>query len=422
MTTDQRSHPRPDGHSPAGAAAGRDSTAAGSRFQQKRKSVRGKAGSAGAFALVWLLVLLVAPHASAADSPSGFLPVTGPCQLEFPRDHAPHPGFRTEWWYYTGNLRSETGRHFGYQLTFFRYQLTPFGGSAGWPDPPSAWRSRQIYIGHAAVSDISAKRHLQAEKVGREGLEGLGLGGWVQYGQDVTLFLPGWSAVIFPQSQKITAGGDDFAFQLELKPTKPPVKHGIKGYSRKGSTPERASCYYSFSRLETSGSVTIAGKSIPVKGESWMDHEFSTAPLEPGTVGWDWFSIQLADRSEFMIFLLRREDGGLNPASSGSYIDSLGVLRHLDRSYFDIAVRDTWKSKASGAEYPSIWRIRIPLLGIEVDVKSNLPDQEMRTTASTGVTYWEGSVSVKGTKGGNPIEGQGYVELTGYAGPFTALR
>ncbi len=369
-----------------------------------------------------MLVLLAAACAFAADSPSGFLPVTGPCKLEFPRDHAPHPGFRTEWWYYTGNLKSETGRHFGYQLTFFRYQLTPFGGAAEWPDPPSAWRSRQIYIGHAAVSDISARRHLQAEKVGREGLEGLGLGGWVQYGQDVTLFLPGWSAVIFPQLQKITAGGDDFAFQLELKPTKPPVKHGINGYSRKGSTPERASCYYSFSRLETSGSVTIAGKSIPVKGESWMDHEFSTAPLEPGTVGWDWFSIQLADRSEFMIFLLRREDGSLNPASSGSYIDSLGMLRHLDRGYFDIGVRDTGKSKASGAEYPSSWYIRIPLLGIEVDVKSNLPDQEMRTSASTGVTYWEGSVSVKGTKGGNPIEGQGYVELTGYAGPFTALR
>ena len=368
------------------------------------------------------IILLASISANAGDTSSGFLQVTGPCKLEFPRDHAPHPGFRTEWWYYTGNLKSETGRHFGYQLTFFRYQLTPFGGSAEWPDPPSAWRTRQIYIGHAAVSDISAKRHLQAEKVGREGLEGLGIGGWVQYGPDVTLFLPGWSAVIFPDSHKIAADGDDFAFTLELKPSKPPVKHGINGYSRKGSTPERASCYYSFSRLETTGTITISGKSLPVKGVSWMDHEFSTAPLEPGTVGWDWFSIQLADKTEFMIFLLRREDGGLSSASSGSYIDSLGALRHLDRSYFDVSVRNTWKSKKSGAVYPSAWQIKIPLLGIEVAVSSNLPDQEMHTLQSTGVTYWEGSVSAKGTKGGSPIDGQGYVELTGYAGPFTALK
>ena len=368
------------------------------------------------------IILLASIPANAGDTSSGFLQVTGPCKLEFPRDHAPHPGFRTEWWYYTGNLKSETGRHFGYQLTFFRYQLTPFGGSAEWPDPPSAWRTRQIYIGHAAVSDISAKRHLEAEKVGREGLEGLGIGGWVQYGPEVTLFLPGWSAVIFPDSHKIAADGDDFSFTLELKPSKPPVKHGINGYSRKGSTPERASCYYSYSRLETSGSITISGKSLPVKGVSWMDHEFSTAPLEPGTVGWDWFSIQLADKSEFMIFLLRREDGGLSPASSGSYIDSLGALRHLDRSYFDVRVLDTWKSKKSGAVYPSAWRIKIPLLGIEVAVTSNLPDQEMRTLQSTGVTYWEGSVSAKGTKGGSPIDGQGYVELTGYAGPLSALK
>jgi len=153
-----------------------------------------------------------------------------------------------------------------------------------------------------------------------------------------------------------------------------------------------------------------------------MDHAFSTAPLEPGTVGWDWFSIQLADQSEFMIFLLRREDGGLNPASSGSYIDSLGVLRHLDRGYFDVHILDTWRSKASGAVYPSGWQIKIPLLGIDVAVTSNLPDQEMQTSASTGVTYWEGSVSAKGVKGGSPIEGQGYVELTGYAGPLSALR
>jgi predicted secreted hydrolase len=153
-----------------------------------------------------------------------------------------------------------------------------------------------------------------------------------------------------------------------------------------------------------------------------MDHEFSTAPLEPGTVGWDWFSIQLADQTEIMIFLLRKEDGGLNPASSGSYIDASGALRHLDRNYFEINVLDTWKSHTSAAVYPCEWQIKIPLLGIDIRAASNLPDQEMRTAGSTGVVYWEGSVGVKGTKGGNPIDGNGYVELTGYAGPMDGIK
>jgi predicted secreted hydrolase len=223
-------------------------------------------------------------------------------------------------------------------------------------------------------------------------------------------------------SQVLKAGGEDFSFSLVLKPAKGPVPHGINGYSRKGSTPERASCYYSFSRLETTGSVTVAGKSIPVQGVSWMDHEYSTAPLESGTVGWDWFSIQLSDKTEIMLFLLRTEGGGVNPASSGSYIDASGALRHLDYSYFEIDVMDTWKSKKSDATYPSRWRVNIPLLGIELNLVSNLPDQEMRTAGSTGATYWEGSVSVKGSKGGSPVDGNGYVEMTGYAGPMTALK
>jgi predicted secreted hydrolase len=378
---------------------------------------RAEASLAAALA-VWVLLLAGFP-ASAGEEPSGFLQVTGPCRLEFPRDHAPHPGFRTEWWYYTGNLRSETGRHFGFQLTFFRHQLTPFGGTAGWPDPPSAWRTRQVYVAHAAVSDISARRHLQAERIGREAL---GIAGWVQWGPDVTLYHRGWSAVIFPDAHKIAASGDDFSFTLEMKPAKPPAQHGIQGYSRKGSTPERASCYYSFTRLETAGTVTVGGKSMAVTGLSWMDHEFSTAPLEPGTVGWDWFSIQLADQSEIMIFLLRNEGGGVNPASSGSYVDASGALRHLDRSYFEIQALDTWKSKSSGAVYPSAWQVKIPLLGIDLKLTSNLADQEMRAEASTGITYWEGSVSARGTKGGSPAEGQGYVELTGYAGPLDALK
>ncbi|RPJ75959.1 MAG: carotenoid 1,2-hydratase [Desulfobacteraceae bacterium] len=366
-----------------------------------------------------VLLVLIAAAGLAVAGDTGFLSVTEPCRLEFPRDHGPHPGFRTEWWYWTGNLKSETGRRFGFQLTFFRYQLTPFGGTAAWPDPPSAWRSRQIYLGHAALSDMAGKRHFQTERAARQAL---GLGGWVRWGPDITLFLRNWYAVILPDAHRLHAFGDDFDFTLEMKPVKEPVRHGINGYSRKGGTPERASCYYSFTRLATTGTVTVAGKSFEVEGESWMDHEFSTAPLEPGTVGWDWFSIQLADKSEIMLYLLRQEDGGLNPASSGSYIDATGALRHLERGYFKVEVKDTWKSPTSGAVYPRRWKLSIPLVGAELDIVSNLDDQEMRTAGTTGITYWEGSVAVKGTKGGSRIEGRGYVELTGYAGPLSALQ
>ncbi len=366
-----------------------------------------------------VLVCIAASGGIGAAGDSGFLSVTGPCRLEFPRDHGPHPGFRTEWWYWTGNLKSETGRRFGFQLTFFRYQLTPFGGASAWPDPPSAWRSRQIYLGHAALSDLAGKRHFQSERAARQAF---GLGGWVQWGPDITLFLRNWYAVVLPDAHRLHAFGDDFDFTLEMKPAKAPVRHGIDGYSRKGTTPERASCYYSFTRLETTGTVTAGGKTYEVEGESWMDHEFSTAPLEPGTVGWDWFSLQLSDKTEIMLYLLRQEDGEVNPASSGTYIDASGALRHLEKGYFQVFVKDAWKSAKSGAVYPRRWSLSIPLLGIDLDVSSNLADQEMRTTGTTGVTYWEGSVSVKGTKGGSPVEGHGYVEMTGYTGPVSALQ
>ena len=369
-----------------------------------------------------LLVVLAlwGTAASAADEAGGYLQVTGPCGLEFPRDHSPHPGFRTEWWYYTGNLVTETGRRFGFQLTFFRHQLTPFGASAEWPNPHSAWRTRQVYLAHAAVADISGKRHLQSEQASREAL---GMAGWVQDGDEMKVFVRDWSAVILPERQRLEVSADGFAFQLELTPAKEPVRHGIDGYSRKGATAERASCYYSMTRLETTGTVTLANQQpISVTGVSWMDHEFSTAPLEPGTVGWDWFSIQLADRSEFMIYLLRREDGSLDPASSGTYVDPLGVPRHLERGRFEVDVLDSWRSKRSGAVYPSVWRVKIPLAGIDVVVSSNLPDQEMRPADLTGITYWEGSVAAKGTKGAAATEGQGYVELTGYARPLEELK
>jgi predicted secreted hydrolase len=366
-------------------------------------------------ALIAILILFVSvtnlPLVFAAEA-EGYLSVTGPCHLEFPEDHRAHPGYRTEWWYYTGNLQSESGDRYGFQLTFFRSQISPPGAEKDWPEPPSAWRTQQVYAAHAAISDISGKRHMQAELVSREALA---MAGTLDRSPETIVFLENWSARIGPDAHRLEVMTNKFSYELALKPAKPPVLHGQDGYSLKGSSPERASCYYSYTRLELEGRLTIGGKTAEVSGEAWMDHEFSTAFLEPGIKGWDWFSLQLSDRTEIMAFLLRTEDGGISPASSGTFVDEDGNTNHLSRDQFTVTVFDTWKSPHSKAVYPSRWRLRIDPYNIDLIISPNLADQEMRTSKSTAVTYWEGSISIEGTREEKPIKGQGFVELTGYA-------
>jgi predicted secreted hydrolase len=369
----------------------------------------------GLFSL-FLSILTIGALSFAAD-PDGYLSVSGPCNLVFPKDHGSHPGYRTEWWYYTGNLEAETGDRYGFQLTFFRSQINAPGAEKRWPQPPSVWRTRQIYLGHAAITDIFNKRHLQSELMARGTL---GLAGASQEAIDTIVFIKNWSAKIGAHRHLLKTVSDDFSYELTLKPVKPPVLHGQAGYSRKGSTPERASCYYSFPRLKTEGALTIGGKTIPVRGLSWMDHEFSTAPLEPGIIGWDWFSLQLSDQTEIMLFLLRNEEGRFNPASSGTFIDVSGKPRHLTKDDFRVDVLDSWKSPRSQAVYPVHWRLTVFPLAMQLTLQANISDQEMRTPATTGVTYWEGSISINGSVGKYPVKGSGYVELTGYAQSFNA--
>ena len=365
----------------------------------------------------FLLTVFQIGYLTFAENQSDYLTVTAPCNLEFPRDHGPHPGYRTEWWYYTGNLKSKTGNDYGFQLTIFRSQLSPAGSNRDWPDPPSAWRTQQIYLGHAAVSDISAKHHMQTEIVSREAL---GMAGGGQNKGVTRIFIQRWSIQIESERHILKVTADDFAFELTLIPEKSPVLHGDAGYSRKGSTPERASCYYSFTRLRTKGTLSRAGETEFVEGFSWMDREFSSAALEPGLVGWDWFSLQLSDNTEIMIYLLRKKDGELSPASSGTFVDAAGQAQPLKRDDFRIEVLQTWKSPTSRAVYPAKWRIQIFPLSIEMMIIPNLGDQEMQTVKSTGVTYWEGSILADGVKKGLPLAGYGYAELTGYAKPFDA--
>mgnify|MGYP001814767770 CR=1 FL=1 len=366
--------------------------------------------------LLLAAMMLICSLAGAEEYNSeGYLQVTGPCGLEFPRDHGAHPGYRTEWWYYTGNLKSVDGRHFGFQLTLFRRQIKPSEKEGDPVEPNSAWRTSQVYFGHVALTDIKRGRHRQAENIARGAL---GLAGSVQLNGATTIWLHNWSIQIDPDAHNIFAETPEFRIRLKHTPLKPPVLHGEKGYSRRGEGPGQAGCYYSITRMNSGGELTVDGRSFPVSGQSWMDHDFSTTLLEPGTVGWDWFSLQLSDDSEIMFYLLRTEDGALHPASSGTFVDRQGKSTHLERGAISVFVLDRWKSPVSGAVYPSRWRVKLSFLDIDLVIASNLPDQEMKTLQTTGTIYWEGSVSVVGQSGGQKVNGAGFVELTGYARPF----
>lgn len=358
----------------------------------------------------FLVLLLIAPQTGpAADYPA----VTGPCSFSFPRDHGSHPDYRIEWWYYTGNLLAEDGARFGFQLTFFRVRTVP-AEEDGTPVKKSAWRADQIFMVHAALSDISASEFHHSEKMSRAALD---LAGTKEAGERFEVFVGADRAEIAPRSHRLEAKETGFSFSLDLSPLKEPVAHGDSGMSIKGEAPGEAGCYYSVTRLETSGLVTVGGLERRVRGSAWMDHEFSSAPLDPGLVGWDWFGLQFSDGSELMVYLMREKNGGYSPVSSGTYVDAEGKAVRLSSKDFRIRVLRTWKSPHSGAVYPSSWLLELLPLDLRVSVAPAMPDQEMETPESTKVTYWEGSVSAEGSgPQGRTLKGEGYAELTGYSG------
>lgn len=376
----------------------------------------GRWGLAAALAVLWGLggwPLPAPPELRCAE----YEQINGPCNQEFPRDHGPHQGFKTEWWYCTGNLESAEGRRFGFQITFFRSRMTPEPIQPDPSEPLSGWRTQQIYLAHAALSDLTRGTFLQDERMARGALDLAG----ARLDDDTTrVFLADWELNLGPERHRLQATATDFALELTLLPEKPPVRHGLAGTSQKGERPESASCYYSFTRLGVSGRVTAAGVTREVSGSAWMDHEYSSAPLEPELVGWDWFSLQLSDRSELMIYLLRDRDGTYTGASAGSLVAPSGQVTALARDEIEIEAKGSWKSPRTGGRYPARWRITLPGQGLELLITPNLANQEMVNAASGLPPYWEGSVSVVGSRRGRELSGLGYVELTGYARAFDA--
>lgn len=355
--------------------------------------------------LVYLLGLLIAAPAASAQwrvAEPGWT-------YAFPRDHGNHPDFKTEWWYFTGNLRAKDGRPFGYQLTFFRQGITR------WQDviPLSRFVVRDIRFAHFAVSDPTTNRFRFFQKISRGafGESGFDEGGRLAWIDD-------WSCA-FDGAFSLSAAAGGASLALRLVPTKPVVFQGADGISRKGAAPGQASHYYSFTRMSTEGVLRLGGEEFEVTGESWFDHEWATNQLGENQVGWDWFSLQFDDGTELMLFQLRTREGGRDLFSSGTFVDAEGKATPIAEPAFILEPTDRWKSPQTGASYPVRWKLAVPSLELSVEIRAVMDNQEL---VLQPITYWEGAIRAEGTRSGRAVTAAGYLEMTGYAGPVRGMQ
>jgi predicted secreted hydrolase len=355
--------------------------------------------------LAALALLLAAPAVAA-----GWARITAPLALVFPRDHGAHPDVRTEWWYTTGNVSDAGGRRFGFELAFFRRGLDPTPPAPG----SSSLRARQILAAHLAVADVARGGLRFAERVRR--LDGLLAGAATE---DLDVVIEDW-AMRRLASGAIELGAEDrasgTALSLSLEPQTPLVLEGNGGLSRKGPEPGNASAYVSYPRMAVRGRLTVDGRPHVVEGEAWFDHEWGTTGLAPGVVGWDWLGLRLADGREVMLYRMRRGDGSAAPESAGTLIGRDGASRQLTSAEFTVEPLAFWTSPRTRSRYPSLLRVLVPSAGLDLEVRPMISDAEIDARASTGTVYWEGPVTASGT-----VTGEGYLELTGYAGSLSGL-
>jgi len=374
------------------------------------------AGGEGLFMLLALLLLtlsLVAcgPKESGVETgtaalrkadTAGFERATSIRPFVFPQDHGPHPDYRDEWWYVTGNLDGPDGRRFGFQITFFRQGLKR--GATG---RASGWAANEAYMAHLALADVSGGTYTSFERFSRAAM---GLAG--AQAEPFKVWLDDWRIEAPPAGGfpwRLQARQDGVALDLELNPLTPPILNGEQGLSRKSAEPGNASYYYSFPRMKTQGKLSVAGQTMAVTGLAWLDREWGTSMLADNQAGWDWFSLQLNDGSELMFYRLRRQDGTVEPASAGMLIGPDGQARPLAKDEIGIESLAFWDSPGGG-RYPARWKLTVKPTGQILDVRPVLADQEFRHDAR----YWEGAVDVSDPATGQGI-GRGYVELTGYA-------
>ncbi|SEL35409.1 lipocalin-like domain-containing protein [Ectothiorhodospira marina] len=342
---------------------------------------------------------LAVSQALGGDDMEGYARALAPRDFQFPEDHAAHPAYRNEWWYVTGNLDDPEGRRFGFQMTFFRFALSPTP-----PESESTWATNQGWMAHLAVTDVAGDRHQALERFSRGGA---GLAGAEL--DPFRVWLDDWelkaeSGNDFPW--RLLAAEGDLALDLRLTPLKDKVFQGDRGLSQKSPEPGNASYYFSMTRLKTKGTLRLGEQDYPVTGLSWMDREWSTSVLGENQVGWDWFSLQLDDGHDVMVYELRLEDGGVDPLSKGLWVEPDSRHQVIPQDAFELEVKQTWISPQGGT-YPVAWHLRLPEQDRDLEIRAVREDQEMDLT----VRYWEGAVDV--FEAGQPA-GRGFVEMTAY--------
>ncbi|MGB0848517.1 MAG: lipocalin-like domain-containing protein [Thiolinea sp.] len=335
----------------------------------------------------------------------GFARVIEPRNFQFPDDHRVHPEFRSEWWYVTGNLKTTQGRHFGYQLTFFRNAISPDK-----PESGSGWATNQVWMAHIALTDVQQEKHYHDQRLARGAA---GLAG--QADQPFRVWLEDWQLSgakngDFPW--EIAVSTADFSLELQLTPQKPVVLQGERGLSQKSSAVGNASYYYSFTRLQAQGKVTLTTgdgeqRTMPVQGYSWLDREWSTSALGEDQAGWDWFSLQLHEGHDLMFYRMRSKSGATDRHSAGKWVDANGETQALDYQQVELKPVRYWS--VGERKYPVVWEMRIPELDKHWRIEALLDDQLMET----GITYWEGAVKIININNDEPL-GYGYLEMSGY--------
>lgn len=321
-------------------------------------------------------------------------------KFSFPRDEAAHDSYKTEWWYYNGHLKSESGHDYGYELTFFRHKIF----------------NQNFYSAHLALSDVDQQKFRFQEKssVLHPNSAGASASNYYVWNGD-------WQAKEGNGRHLLQASTPEFSIQLNLDTAAAPVIHGIDGVSQKGDGRGVASHYYSRTRMPTDGFVIDHGRKVHVSGDSWMDHEFGSDMMARDASGWDWFSVKLENNSQLMLYLLKHNDGTVDQNSSGTIVNADGSTKHLKRSDFSIQPTASWHSPDSGANYPAGWQVKVPGDNIELSINPTIRNQELLIERSTGVTYWEGDCSVLALVGGKAMKGQAYIELAGYAQSVSKL-
>jgi predicted secreted hydrolase len=320
--------------------------------------------------------------------------------VNLPNDDAAHYTSQTEWWYYTGHLQAEDGTEYGFEVTFFKRLTSEDRAPGCFLNVPGHWIKEVGMLGHFAVTDLEQKKFHAAQ------IHNLAKR-WKADPDRYHVYINGWSVEAKDGAHHLKAAMSKYSVDLKLTPTKPPALNGPNGILEKGVN---ANYYYSYTNIKVEGTIKANGIIKSVKGKAWMDHEFGPMGLLNSQVGWDWYSIQLDNNTELMLYMVKHNESVV-AQSGGTYVFADGKTRWLKLTDIEIKATDTWMSPKTKAVYPAGWVITVIPLNLRLLVKPIMAEQELTLKP---VTYWEGAATVTGTSSGKPVSGKGYVELVGY--------